>query len=137
MGSEERLEGVEGGEVEGCEEVVEGFGAADLEDGVIGAQEEFGGAEASIVVEAHGVAVCAGIVDDDIVAWNDFGEGALDGELIVVLAEGSCDIVDVVAGGMFFAEDGDMVIGTIEGGAHEVGHAGIEADIVAVGMFEV
>ncbi|HQJ69013.1 MAG TPA: hypothetical protein PKX73_12470 [Anaerohalosphaeraceae bacterium] len=38
------MEGGGGGEVEGGEEVGEGFSAADLDDGAIGTQEELSGA---------------------------------------------------------------------------------------------
>ena len=83
------------------------------------------------------MAVGAGVVEDEQVAGDDLGEGALDGELVVVLAERAGDVVDVVGGEALLAQDGDVVVGAVEGRAHEVGHAGVEADVVAVGVLEV
>ena len=81
--------------------------------------------------------MCSGIVEGEDVAGDEFREDASDGELVVVLAEGAGDIIDVVAGAVFLAEDGDVVVCAVEGGAHEVGHAGVHSCVVAVGVLDV
>ena len=122
---------------EGGEVVVERLGAADRLDGAVRAAQVFGAAELAIVLEAHRVAVGARVVEDEEVAALDFGQGPRDGELVVVLAERARHVVDVVAGAVLLAEDGDVVVGAVERRPHEVGHAGVHAHVVAVGVLEV
>ncbi len=81
--------------------------------------------------------MCAGVVDDDAVADVDFRQFTVDGEFVVVFAERAGDVVDVVTEGVFLADDGDVVVSTIECGAHEVRHAGVESDVVFVCFFLV
>ena len=70
-----------------CEVVVKGLGAADELDAAVRAQEKLGAPEFAVVVESHRAAVRARVVDDDDVADVDLREGAVDGKLVVVLAE--------------------------------------------------
>ena len=76
-------------------------------------------------------------MDDDEVADVDFRQHAVDGEFVIVLAERARDVVFVVAGRRFLAGDRDVVVGAVHRGAHEVRHAGVEADVVLVGLFLV
>ena len=41
----------------------------------------------------------------------------------------------MVAEGVFLADDDDMMVGAVHGGTHQVRHAGVEADVVLVGLF--
>ena len=81
--------------------------------------------------------MCTRIVDDHAVADVNLWQLAVDGELIVVLAERARDVVRVVAGLVLLAGDRDVVVGAVHGRAHEVGHAGVEADVVLVGFLLV
>ena len=120
------------GDVEGGEVVAQGFGAADEFDAAVFSQKQLRASELAVVVESHGVAVCARVVDDDAVADVDLGQLAVDGEFVVVLAERAGDVVDMVTEGVFLADDGDVVVSAVDGGAHEVRHAGVESDVVLV-----
>ena len=88
--------------------------------------------EASIVVIAHAVTMSAGIVDNDEVAHFDFWKLSLDREFIAVLTKGAGHVIDVVLRCICFAEDSNVVVGTIHPRTHEVSHAGIGTDVVSV-----
>lgn len=124
-------------EFQRCEEVVDGFGAADEGDAVVFVQEELSAAELAVVVEAHGVAVGTGVVDDEEVAFFDRWQFALDGKFVAVFAEATDDVVNVIVWRVFLAEDGDVVVSAVHTWAHEVGHGGVNADVVAVGVLVV
>ena len=62
-------------------------------------QEDLGRSQLAVVVVAHGEAVGTGVVDADDVADLDGRQAAVDGELVVVLAEAAGDVVDVVQQG--------------------------------------
>ena len=79
----------------------------------------------------------AGVVDHQQVAGTDLRQHPVNGKLVVVFAEGAGDVVFVVAGLVFLAHDGDVVIGAVHGRPHQVGGAGVYADILLVGVFFV
>ena len=83
------------------------------------------------------MAVGPGVVDDQQIADVDLGQHPVHGELVVVLAQGAGDVVLVVAGLVLLAHDGDVVIGPVHGRAHQIGRAGIHADVVLVGLLLV
>ena len=83
------------------------------------------------------MAVGPGVVDDQQIADVDLGQHSVHGELVVVLAQGAGDVVLVVAGLVLLAHDGNVVIGTIHGRAHQVGRAGVHADIIFIGLLLV
>ena len=124
-------------EVQRGKKIVDGFCTADLFDGTVGLQQQLGGTGFAIVVEAHRVAVRTGIVDDHQVAHVDCGQVTLHGEFVVILAERTNHVVNVIQRLVFFADHGDVVVRAIEGGTHQVGHAGVEADVIAVDVFAV
>ena len=64
----------------------------------------------------------------------DLGQHAVDGKLIIVLAQAAGDIVLMVAGGVLLAQHGNMVVGAVHGRAHQVGGAGIHADVLLIDM---
>lgn len=99
--------------------------------------KEFGMAEFTVVIEAHSVAVGAGVVNDDKVAGLDGWEMAVDGEFIDILAEGACNVSDEGEWEVIFTRDGDMVVSVVKSGAHEVSHGSIEAYEGFVGMLNV
>ena len=90
-------------EFQRCEKIVDGFGAADEGDAVVFVEEKFSAAEFAVVVEAHGVAVSAGVVDDEEVAFFDRWQFALDGEFVAVFAEAADNVVNMVMWRVFLA----------------------------------
>ena len=125
------------GDVQGCEIVHGGLGPADELEGAVLLQQHLGGAELTVVVVAHGVAVGAGIVDDQNIPHVDLGQAALNGELVVVLAQAAGDVVHMVQDGVLLAQHGDVVVGAVHGRAHQVGGAGIQADVLPVDVLLV
>lgn len=119
-------------EIQCRKEVAKGFISADLLDAAIFMDEDLLMPEASIVVIAHAVTMSAGIVDNDEVAHFDFRKRSLDGEFIAILTKGAGHVIDVVLRCICFAEDSNVVVGTIHPRTHEVGHAGIGTDVVSV-----
>ena len=78
-----------------------------------------------------------GIVYDQIISDIDFRKHTVNGKFIVIFTEGSCDIIFVVTGGIFFSKDGDMVVRAVHGWAHQVTGTGIQAGIFFVDMLLV
>ena len=78
--------------------------------------------------------MCACIVDEEQVALIDLRKHTVDRKLIVVLAEGTCDIVLMVAGLVLFSHNRDMVISAVHSRAHQVYRAGVDADVLLIGM---
>ena len=66
--------------------IARALGAADEVGCAIGAQQDLGRAQPSVVVVAHGIAMRTGIVDYKQVAHVDMRQLAIDSELVVVLA---------------------------------------------------
>ena len=114
--------------------VVGGFGAADQLYRPVLFQQQLGAAEPPVILVAHGEAVGAGVVDVEQVALVDLRQHPVNGELIVVLAQAAYYVILVVAGGMLLAHDRDMVIRAVHGGAHQVGGAGVHADVFLIGV---
>ena len=83
------------------------------------------------------MAVGAGVMDDQQVADLNFRQHPVNGELVVVFAQGAGDVVHVVTGGVLLAHDGDVVVGPVHGGPHQVGSAGVHPDVVLVGLLLV
>lgn len=98
-------------------------------------QQKFSGTKLAVVVEAHGMTVSTRVVDDEDVAFVDFWQIALDGEFVAVFAEAADDIVYVIVWCVFFAKNSDVVISAIHPWTHEVCHAGVHTDVVAIGVF--
>ena len=59
-------------------------------------KKELCAAKLGVVVEAHGVAVSASVVDNDDVAFSDFRKLTLYSKLITVFAEGTNNVINVV-----------------------------------------
>ena len=97
-------------------------------------KQQLGASQLAVVIEAHGMAVSTSIVDDDAVTNVNLWQLAVNGKLIVVLAERTSNVIYMVAESLFLASNGDVVICTIHSWAHEVGHAGIKADVILVGF---
>ena len=85
-------------ELQGSEVVFQGLRPADLADGAVPLQEKLRRAQLAVVVEPHGVPVGARVVDHHDVALLDLRELAVDGELVVVLAQRAGDVVEVIRG---------------------------------------
>ena len=85
-----------------------------------------------IVVETHRMAVCPGVMDHEDISFFYFGKRAVHSELVIVLAQRTGDIIDMIRFFIFLSGNGYMMIGTVQGGAHEICHRGIEADIILV-----
>lgn len=119
------------------EVVVGGLGAADELYGTVLAEQQLGAAQSAVVVVAHGEAVRARVVDGEDIADLQLGEHAVDGELVVVLAQPAHDVVLMRARLVFLAQHGDVMICSVHGGAHEVGGAGVHAGVFLVYVLEV
>ena len=78
--------------------------------------------------------MCACIVDKEQVALIDLRKHAVDCKLIVVLAEGTCHIVLVVAGLVLFSHNRDMVVSAIHSRTHQVYRAGVNTDVLLVSV---
>ena len=76
-------------------------------------------------------------MDKEQVSLVDPGKLPVNGKFVVVFAEGPDHVIGVIADLVLFAQDSDMVIGAVHGGAHEVGRAGVDADIFLVNMLGV
>ena len=74
----------------------------------------------------------AGVVDDQQIAHVDLGQHPVHRKFVVVLAQGPGNVVLVVAGGVLLTHDGDVVVGPIHGGPHQVGCAGVHPDVLLV-----
>ena len=83
------------------------------------------------------------VVDYQHVAHIDMRQLAVDGELVVVLAQIAGDVIRVcdrgsgLVGATRLTHDGDVVVGAIHGGADQVDRAGIDADIVLIDLLLV
>ena len=76
-------------------------------------------------------------MDHKDVAYVNLWKHPVDGELVIVLAQRSGDIVFVVARCVFFPHHSDMVVRSVHGRAHQIDGTGVHADILFVGMFFV
>ena len=121
----------------GGEVVLRGLRPADQLHRAVLPQQQFRASQLPVVVVAHGVAVGAGVVDHQQIADIDLGQHPVHSELVAVLTQGAGDVVLVVAGGVLLARDGDVVVGPVDGRAHQVGSAGIHADILLVDVLFV
>ena len=77
------------------------------------------------------------VVDDEQVAHVDAGQRPVDGELVVVLAQAAGHVIDVVAGRVLLAHDGDVMVRAVHGRAHEVRGAGVHADVFLIDVLVV
>jgi hypothetical protein len=103
------------------------------------APQKFLGAQLAIVIEAHGLAVGAGILDDMRRSPSDYFR-QLPSELAnLSLFSQSEPTTSTVsrAGPFLLAQHLDMMIGAVQGRPHESGHAGIDADVGAVDLLAV
>ena len=81
--------------------------------------------------------MCAGVVDEEVVALLELRKRTIDGELVVVLTEGAGHVIGMVAWRVFLAEDGDVMVCAVHRRAHEVDRTGVHAGILLIGMLEV
>src|SRR5699024_3368682 len=123
--------------VQGGKVVPRGLGAADQPVAAILAQQHLGAAQLAVVVVAHGRAVGAGVVDIDQIPDVDPRQHPVHGELVVVLAQAAHHVVFVVAGGVLLAQHRDVVVGAVHGRAHQVGGAGVQADVLLIDVLFV
>ena len=65
------------------------------------------------------------------------GSIAVNGKLVVVLAQAAGHVVGVVAQRVLLAEHGDMVVCAVHRRAHEVGRAGVQTGILLIGVLLV
>ena len=74
-------------------------------------------------------------MDEEVIALVDLREFAVNSEFITVLTEGSGYIISMIARLIFFTEDGNVMISTVDRRTHQVSRAGIYTDILLVSMF--
>ena len=123
--------------------IARALGAADKVGRAVGAQQHLGGAQAAVVVVAHGVAMRTGIMDYKQVTHVDMRQLAIDSELVVVLAQIARDVIGVrdgrcgLVGAARLTHHRDVVVSAIHGGTNEVDGTGVHADIVLVDLLLV
>ena len=123
--------------------VARALGAADKVGRAVGTQQHLGGAQAAVVVVAHGVAMRAGIVDHEHITHVDLRQLAIDGELVVVLAQIARNVVRVcdrsrgLVGATRLAHHRNVVVGAIHGRADQIDGACVDTDIVLVDLLLV
>jgi len=76
-------------------------------------------------------------MDKQQVPHLDLGKRAVRSEAVRVLAEHADDVVATACRRILLAHDRDMVVGAVEHGAHEVGRACVNAQVVVVGLLAV
>ncbi len=91
--------------------------------------------EFAVVVVAHCRAVRARVVNVEHIADVYRRNGAVNSEFIAVFAQAARDIADEIAGGIFFAEHGDVVVCAVNRRAHEVCRASVQTNIFFVDVF--
>ena len=79
----------------------------------------------------------AGVVNIKQIAAFDFGQHTVDCEFIIVFAKRAGHVIFVVTRRVFFAHNGNMMIGAVHRRTHQIDRAGVHADIFLVGMFFV
>ncbi len=79
-------------EVKRCKVVRDGFLASNQLHRSVGAQQQFFGPQAAVIVKPHGMTVRAGIVNQQMVTLFNLGQQPLDGKLVVVFTERPDDI---------------------------------------------
>ena len=79
--------------------------------------------------------MCAGVVDEEEVSDFHFRKHAVDRKFIVVLAQGACYVIFVIARLIFFSHHRDVVVSAVHCRSHQVDRACITADILFVNVF--
>ena len=79
----------------------------------------------------------AGIVDINVIADVNLRQIAVNGKLVVILAQTAGHVVGMIAQRVFLAEHGDMVICAVHRRAHKVRRAGVQTGILLIGMLLV
>ena len=92
--------------------------------------EDLGGMDAGVVVGGEGHAVGAGVEQHREVAGAELGEGAVAGEEVPGLADGTYDVGGLGWTGCIRDDGEDLVVGLVEGWADEVVHGGVGDDEV-------
>ena len=100
-------------------------------------QKKFRGFEFAIVIISHGIAVGPGVVDHKIISDLNLWKQAVHCEFVIVFTEGTSNIVFVVAGLIFFAKNGDVVVSTVHRRTHKVTGTGVYTGVFFVDMFLV
>ena len=102
--------------VKGCKIILRCLGTADQFHAAVLLQQKLCGFQLTVVIVTHGKTVCTGIVDGNIVTDIDLRQHPVDGEFVVVLAQGTGHIVLVVAGLVFLAQYSDVMVSAVHGG---------------------
>ena len=95
--------------IEGREIVLRRLGAADELEAAVLFQQNLRGTELAIIIVAHGEAVSTGVVDINDIPDLDLGQHAVDGKLIVILAQTAHNIIYMIARRVFFSQHSDMI----------------------------
>src|SRR6056297_2134206 len=94
-------------------------------------------AQPGVVLKPHRMAMGTGIVDRQDISFFDAGKLALYRKLIVVFAQRTNNIVELISRFAFFTDNVDMMIGVIHTRTHEGRHAGVNTNIVAIDVFMI
>ncbi len=77
------------------------------------------------------------IVDYKDISYFNFWKRSVDSKLVIVFAEGACNVIFAGRGFVFLSEHGYMVISPVNARPHQVCHTGVHPNIVFVGMLEM
>ena len=76
-------------------------------------------------------------MDVEVISHLNLRKLAVNGELVVVLAEGSGHIINLVVWCVLFSKNGNLMVSAIHGRAHQIYRAGVHTNVFLIGMFLV
>ena len=75
------------------------------------------------------------IMNKQIVTLFDFRKLPVHREFVTIFTKWPCDIVQVIAGRIFFSQHCNMMVSTVDSRTHQIGSTGIGTNIFFVNMF--
>src|SRR3989344_3566495 len=87
-----RPKALERDEIQRCEIVLRSLSTANEHKRSVWPHEIFGTSQFSVVIEAHGMAVRPGGMDDKDIAWLNLWQRPLDCEFIIILAQAAHNV---------------------------------------------
>ena len=79
--------------------------------------------------------MCPGVMNDKIVANLNLWQHSVHCKFVIIFAERACDIILMVTGRRLLAKHCDVMIGTVHRRSHQIDSAGINTNILLMGMF--
>jgi len=123
--------------IESGEVVVERFSPSDLNNIAVFTEQQLCRTQLPVIVESHGMAVGARVMDHDRIAGLQLGQQSVDGKLIVILAKRAGYVVQKGMRTVFLPQHRNMMIGAVKCRTHQVSHAGIQPGVFLVGFLDM